>query len=53
MDLKDRWNLNVQAIIVKSVIFIRYQDREILGYSVELSFFRDIRRYLNHLQKQG
>ncbi|KAI1716506.1 RNA recognition motif domain-containing protein [Ditylenchus destructor] len=33
--------------------FDRYQDREILGYSVELSFFRDIRRYLNHLQKQG
>lgn len=31
----------------------RYNNGSVLGYNVDLTWFRDIRRYVAHCQKQG
>jgi hypothetical protein len=31
----------------------RYNNAKVLGYDVEMTWFRDIRRYVSHCQKQG
>lgn len=31
----------------------RYKDGDVLGYPVEMTWFRDIRRYVSYQQSQG